>query len=121
VLRGDVPDDARLALEDHGKYPVIRRDEILFFAAHQQRTALRSDSRVHNHDMNGARGKIPVGFATESAPSRTSNGVTWWLRSTMRAAGLMFRITPFMVATRWSAGTEIGGQSDDGIGHENLR
>src|SRR5216683_5954900 len=31
-----------------------------------------------------------------------SNGTTLWLMSTIRAAGLMFRMTPFIAPTRWS-------------------
>src|ERR1700693_4634758 len=31
-----------------------------------------------------------------------SKGTTLWLMSTIRAAGLMFRMTPFIAPTRWS-------------------
>src|SRR5260370_33137181 len=68
VFRGDVPDSAGLAIENHGEDAVVRGDEILFFAANQQRAALRSDSRVHNHDVNGARGEIPGGIRNRWRP-----------------------------------------------------
>ena len=60
MLRGDVAHGTGFAVEDRRKNTVIRRNEKLLFAAHQQRAALSSHAGIDNDDVNRARRKIAI-------------------------------------------------------------
>src|ERR1700694_5575014 len=93
-----------LALINHRQHAVVGRDKILILGADKQRAAFGSHTGIYNHDVDCFRRKVGIRRANRqgSVASIKSNAVTLCVMSTMVTSGLIFRITPFSVPTRWS-------------------